>query len=81
MPFLCLCYEQGPEVDWVRQAKWVEDGKFITSSGVSAGMDMALGVIAVMHGTEIAENVAVWSEYTWNKDRGCDPFAKIHGLV
>jgi putative intracellular protease/amidase len=73
--------EQGPEVDWVRQARWVEDGKFITSSGVSAGMDMALGAIAVMHGVETAEKVAVWSEYSWNKDRACDPFAKIHGLI
>src|SRR5207244_9790209 len=29
--------EQGPKVEWVREARWVEDGKFATSSGVSAG--------------------------------------------
>jgi putative intracellular protease/amidase len=28
---------QGPRVTWVRQARWVEDGKFVTSSGISAG--------------------------------------------
>jgi putative intracellular protease/amidase len=32
--------EQGPAVEWIlRQARWVEDGKFATSSGVSAGID------------------------------------------
>ena len=36
--------EQGPKVDWKPEARWVEDGKFMTSSGVSAGMDMALAV-------------------------------------
>src|SRR5262249_4864401 len=30
-----------PAVKWVREARWVEDGKFWTSSGVSAGIDMA----------------------------------------
>lgn len=70
--------QQGPRVDWVRQARWVEDGPFITSSGVSAGIDMALGAIALMQGTGVAEQVAVWAEYTWNRDRGHDPFAAIH---
>lgn len=73
--------ENGPNVDWVRQARWVEDGKYITSSGVSAGMDMALGAIAVMHDTETAKKVAQWSEYSWHQDKDRDPFAAIHGLV
>jgi len=73
--------EQGPEVDWVRQARWVEDGRFITSSGVSAGIDMALAAISTLHGPEAAEKVAIWSEYNWQKDPDHDPFAKIHGLV
>lgn len=73
--------EQYPQVDWVKQARWVEDGKFITSSGVSAGIDMALGAIALMHDLETAEKVAIWSEYDWHKDKDWDPFANIHGLV
>ncbi|MCU0829013.1 MAG: DJ-1/PfpI family protein [Tabrizicola sp.] len=70
--------EQGPQVEWVRMARWVEDGKFITSSGVSAGMDMTLGAIALMLGRETAEKVAMWSEYSWQSDKDFDPFAKIH---
>jgi hypothetical protein len=30
---------------------------------------------------ERAEEVALWSEYNWNKDSNWDPFAAIHGLV
>lgn len=73
--------EQGPRVHWVRQARWVEDGKFITSSGVSAGMDMTLAVIALLHGVEKAEHVATFAEYEWHRDQNWDPFARIHGLV
>ena len=73
--------KQGPRVEWVKKARWVESGNFITSSGVSAGMDMTLGAIALMHGSETAEKVAMWSEYTWHRSKDDDPFAQIHGLV
>jgi len=52
-----------PGVNWVKQARWVEDGKFFTSSGVSAGMDMALAVIADLYGMATAEDLAIGSEY------------------
>jgi transcriptional regulator GlxA family with amidase domain len=70
-----------PRVDWVREARWVEDGKFFTSSGVSAGMDMALAVMADLYGMAAAERQAVGCEYEWHKDAGRDPFAKLAGLV
>lgn len=70
-----------PQVEWVKEARWVEDGKFFTSSGVSAGMDMALAVMADLFGMEMAENLALGCEYEWHKDSGRDPFAKLAGLV
>ena len=73
--------EQGPAVRWVRQARWVEDGRFVTSSGVSAGIDMTLAVIARVAAPETAEGIAVRMEFDWHRDPGWDPFAKIHGLV
>jgi len=73
--------EQGPKVHWVKEARWVEDGKFVTSSGVSAGMDMALAVIARLSGAETSKMLAVATEYEWHQDASWDPFAKIHGLV
>jgi transcriptional regulator GlxA family with amidase domain len=73
--------EQGLAVEWIRQARWVEDGKFATSSGVSAGIDMTLALIAKLAGVETAEQVAIRMEYEWHRDPQWDPFAKIHGLI
>jgi transcriptional regulator GlxA family with amidase domain len=73
--------EQGPRVEWVRAARWIEDGPFFTSSGVSAGMDMALAVIAKLAGQDIADALATRAEYDWHRDASWDPFARVHGLV
>ncbi|MBI2423352.1 MAG: DJ-1/PfpI family protein [Candidatus Hydrogenedentes bacterium] len=63
------------KVMWIRHARWVEDGNLVTSSGVSAGMDMALAVIERLLGSEKAEFVAQNAEYLWNRDPDNDPFA------
>jgi transcriptional regulator GlxA family with amidase domain len=65
---------QGPAVEWVEEARWVEDGPFATSSGVSAGMDMALAVIARLYGRDVADQVAAGTEYEWQTDSTTDPF-------
>jgi transcriptional regulator GlxA family with amidase domain len=72
---------QGPNVKWVKEARWVEDGKVFTSSGVSAGIDMSLAVIAKLAGKELAEEIAMFMEYDWHREAGWDPFAKMQGLV
>jgi transcriptional regulator GlxA family with amidase domain len=59
----------------------VEDGKFVTSSGVSAGIDMALAVIQKLVGPQVSETLAQATEYEWHRDSTWDPFAKVHGLV
>jgi putative intracellular protease/amidase len=72
---------QGPNVTWVPEARWVEDGKFFTSSGVSAGIDMALGLIERIFDRETSLRAANWAEYEWNDDKDWDPFAKLNGLA
>ena len=67
---------QGEKVEWVTEARWVEDGSYVTSSGVSAGTDAALAVIANWFGTERAEQIAIYTEYTWHRDAATDPFAR-----
>ena len=67
---------QGPKVLWQHEARWVEDGNIFTSSGVSAGMDMALAFISRTLGETAAEDAALWAEYTWHRDADVDPFAR-----
>jgi len=69
-----------PKVNWVAKARWVEDGKYFTSSGVSAGMDMALAVIAKLCGRETSLQIASRAEYEWHEDSSWDPFAAAAGL-
>ncbi len=66
----------GPDVEWVYKARWVDDGDRVTSSGVSAGIDMALHVVERLYGTKTAENLADQTEYQWHRDADDDPFAK-----
>ena len=67
--------QQGPRVRWERQARWVDDGDLVTSSGVSAGMDMALSVVGRLHGVDMARQAARFMEYVWHEDPRDDPFA------
>jgi transcriptional regulator GlxA family with amidase domain len=73
--------KQGPRVKWIRKARWVQDGNVFTSSGVSAGMDMALGVIQHIFGLDTALGVARRAEYIWNEDKSFDPFARAAAKV
>jgi len=63
-----------PSVRWVRAARWCVSGKFYTGSGVSAGIDEALGFIADMHGQDEARRIARTMEYVWNSDKNEDLF-------
>lgn len=74
--FFTLTAAQGAKVDWVRKARWVDDGDVVTSSGVSAGMDMALAVIRRLFGDEMAESIAAATEYEWHRDPEWDPFVE-----
>ena len=62
-------------VHWKYRARWVVDGKYYTSSGVSAGIDMALGFVRDRFSEERAREIARRIEYEWNGDRDNDPFA------
>jgi putative intracellular protease/amidase len=75
--FFELARGQGPAVEWVEEARWVEDGPFATSSGVSAGTDMALAVVARLYGKETAREIADAAEYEWHTDSTRDPFSRF----
>jgi putative intracellular protease/amidase len=65
---------QGKNVDWVKKARWTVDGKYYTSSGVSAGMDMTLGFLNDRHGIEFARKAAFEIDYNWQENKEEDKF-------
>jgi putative intracellular protease/amidase len=75
--FFELARSQGGEVDWRESARWVDAGQYVTSSGVSAGTDMALAVIERLFGAELAEQVMNYTEYQWHRQADDDPFAQL----
>ena len=66
-----------PNVQWVEKARWVTDGKFYTSSGVSAGMDMMLSFLRELVGVKPSDRGARLAEYVPNDDASRDPFASL----
>lgn len=75
--------EQSTQVNWNGAPRWVDlvDGAsqtgIITSAGVSAGIDMALALIAKLDGEQVAENASVIMEYSRLKDPTKDEFAYL----
>ncbi|KAF8512311.1 class I glutamine amidotransferase-like protein [Hysterangium stoloniferum] len=68
------------KINWVSQARWVIDGNIWTSSGVSAGTDMALAFLEHLVGRKTAVLVRGMIEVPEGGSED-DPFAVIHGLV
>ena len=67
---------QGKDVNWLYNSRWTVDGKYYTSSGVSAGMDMTLGFLNDIHGYDFAKKVAEEIEYIWIEEKDHDPFSQ-----
>ena len=65
----------GPKVNWIRQARWIDDGTIVTSSGVTAGIDMTLHIVARLYGQPVAQTAANQIEHIWHQDPKNDPFA------
>ena len=52
-----------PETVIVKDQRFVDNGKIITSAGISAGIDMSLYVIEQLFGSEVADATADYMEY------------------
>jgi transcriptional regulator GlxA family with amidase domain len=57
--------EHYPAIDVRADERVVDEGHVVTSAGVSAGIDMALHVVARLHGHDIAAETARHMEYDW----------------
>ena len=56
-----------PKLSVVERKRWVDDGKFITSGGISAGIDMSLYLVSRLVNAALAERTAKQMEFAWTK--------------
>ncbi|KAJ7918138.1 class I glutamine amidotransferase-like protein [Mycena leptocephala] len=68
------------DIDWVPKARWVVDGNVWTSSGVSAGADMALAFLEHLAGAKLARQTRNIFEIP-EVASDFDPFSSWHGLA
>jgi putative intracellular protease/amidase len=60
--------KQGPRVLWDNVSRWVDAGRYVTSAGVSAGIDMAFYLVSRLAGVAVADMAAQAAEYDWHRD-------------
>jgi hypothetical protein len=59
-----------PTTHVVDNQRYVDNGKIITTAGLSSGIDGALHVVALLHGQGRAQQTALNIEYDWQPDSG-----------
>ncbi len=57
-----------PAVTLERQVRWVDEGRVVTSAGISAGIDMSLHLVERSKGEELARVTARQMDYQWQRD-------------
>ncbi|ALR95495.1 DJ-1/PfpI family protein [Vibrio alginolyticus] len=58
---------QFPDLNVVGNKRWVTSGKFTTSGGISAGIDMSLHIVSKHYGKQFADIVARQMQYNWEE--------------
>lgn len=62
--------QQFTEVELVRDQRWVDSGRIVTSAGLSSGIDASLFLVSKFHGELRARSVAMHLEYPWDPQGG-----------
>lgn len=57
-----------PELTVLENQRWVDQGKVVTSAGISAGIDMSLHLVERLAGRELAEATARQMEVDWHEN-------------
>ena len=64
-----------PTVQVLSKRRWIDEGRIVTSGGISAGIDMSLHLVERLAGRELAEGTAHQMEFDWTEDtrQSCRP--------
>ena len=58
--------QASPTTNVLRGVRFVDNGRIVTSAGISAGIDASLHVVAKLLGHAVAAETAEYMEYDWN---------------
>jgi transcriptional regulator GlxA family with amidase domain len=58
-----------PALDVKEDVAWVDNGRIVTSAGISAGIEMALHLVTKLAGKDLALRTARQMQYTWANER------------
>ncbi|NRF66642.1 DJ-1/PfpI family protein [Aquincola sp. S2] len=58
-----------PRLDVREGLRWVDAGRFVTSAGISAGIDMSLHLVERLAGRALAERTARQMDFAWTENR------------
>ncbi len=57
---------QYPQLNVLENQRWIQNGKYVTSGGISAGIDMSLFLVSQLASQDLAEKTAKQMEYHWH---------------
>ncbi len=57
-----------PALQVIDNTRWVDEGKIVTSGGISAGIDMSLHLVERVAGRELALKTARQMDYRWEEN-------------
>lgn len=59
-----------PDLTVHPSTRWIDEGRIVTSAGISAGIDMSLHLVSRLHSIDLAEKTARQMEYDWFNHTG-----------
>lgn len=74
-----LVTAQGDNVTWVAPARFVRDANLWSSSGVSAGIDLAFAMVDAFYGRELHDTISLMTEIQ-PRAHDDDPFTDLVGV-
>lgn len=68
-----LLEQLAPRTAVLREARYVDTGRIMTTAGISSGIDGALEMLYQLHGRQLSDAVARFMEHNWNRRGAVTP--------
>lgn len=69
-PLIAGLSQVAPKAEVLSDVRWTDNGKILTSAGLSSGIDAAIYLVSKYQGLGNAQRIATHLEYDWSPDKG-----------